>query len=178
MIQPQQKKSRTNLIVAVSLAAAIAVVGAIAIVVSTSRDDQPAAKPPAASSADTKRAAERDAVLAAATDAAEILTTLDAASIEDDLDRWESVATGALLDELKNGRASAAQKLRESGTKTVGTVLSAAVAELDGTKARVLLATSTKVTTANAEPTTKRNRLAMSLEKTPDGWQAAAINTV
>lgn len=178
---PPPKRSRTNLFVVLGLVLVLAVGGVIAVVVSTSGSDTPHRKAgPQASAADTKLATARDAALAAGTKAAETLTTLGADTADKDFDRWESVATGDLLTEIKNTRASATKSARDSGTSATSTVLGAALAELDvdnGT-ARLLVATEQEVTTKDADPTKKRTRLSLSLVSTDDGWKANAINTV
>lgn len=179
--QPPPKRSRTNLFVVIGLVLLLAVGGVVAVVVSAGDADTPHRKPgPQASSADTKLATARDAALADGAKAAETLTTLGADTIDADLDRWESVATGDLLTEIKSTRAAAAKAARDAGTTATSTVLSAALAELDvksGT-ARLLVATEQDVTTKGGEPTKKRTRLSLSLVRTDDGWKAAAITTV
>jgi Mce-associated membrane protein len=87
-------------------------------------------------------AAQREAVLVDARQAAINLNTLDHRNVAAGLDLWEQTSTGMLLDEFRANRAEYEQLLTQARRVTVATVQDAAVAELDaraGT-ARVLVA--------------------------------------
>lgn len=87
------------------------------------------------------------------------------------------MATGALLDELRKNRDTSVQAVTEAKTATTGSVLSAAVAELDteaGT-ARLLAAVAVSVAQDGGEPTEKRVRLELTLTKTDNEWKASAL---
>jgi len=169
----QPRRNRTNLFATLGLVAILVVAGVIAIVV-RSGGDTPPAPTDRSPTAEERTATERDDAIHAGWEAAEILSSLDSATVEADLDRWESVATGRLLDQIRSARAAAVQKAQETPTKAVGTVLAAAAAEFDakaGT-ARLLVVTSVEVSAQSGEPTKKQLRLSMTLTKTADGWKA------
>lgn len=174
---PPPRRNRTVLFVVLGLVALLVAAGVVAVVLATgSEDGTPKAVPATsgASAADVELAAERDAVLDAGTEAAEVLSTLDFENVEEGLDRWESVATGDLLDQITSSRAQAVQQVQEARTKSVGTVRSAAVAELDADRgtARLLLAVTAEVTVAGGEPTYRQTRVSMTMTRTEDGWKA------
>lgn len=176
---PPPRKNRTNLFAVLGIALVLALGGVAAVVVANSREDTP---PPRADrqvpSAEQKVVEARDEAYADGVEATEVLTTLSAADAEADLDRWESVATGELLAEIRDNRPSAVQRVEEAGTSAKGTVLSAALAELDAGKgtARMLVATRQDVTTGG-ETTVKRTRAVLSLVRTDDGWKVEAMRT-
>jgi Mce-associated membrane protein len=178
------KKSRTNLFAVLGIAAVLVVAGVVAIVVTTGRDDgTPTRGKPTASAADTRLAAQRDAAVADGTRIAAVFTTLDYETVDSDLDRWESSATGALLDQLKSGREQSANAVTQARSKSKGTVLSAALAEFDPDKgtARLLAAVDVEIAVdvaAGGQPSRKRQRLSVALERTADGWKASALTTV
>jgi Mce-associated membrane protein len=177
---PQQKKNRTNLFAVLGLVLVLVIGGVAAIIVANSGEDTPPrAAAPEAPSADTKVIEARDEAFADGVAAAEVLSTLSADDAEADLDRWESVATGALLTDIQTSRAAAVQRVRETGSSAKGTVLSAALAELDADRgtAKLLAATRQDVTTGGST-SEKRTRAVLSLVRTDDGWKVEAINNV
>jgi Mce-associated membrane protein len=170
---------RKNLVAALVVAVLLLAGGATAIIALTSHDAETAGQPVATTpeNPDTGVAAERDAAVEDGAQAARILNTLDHTTIEVDLDRWESVATGDLLAELKGNRETATQQATAAGSKATGTVLSAALAEFDPEKGTArLLAAVTIAVDVNGTETTKRTRVSVALEKTAGGWKAAGIN--
>jgi Mce-associated membrane protein len=173
--------NRTNLFAVLGILAVLVAGGVTAIVVNANRDSDTATQQQqtTTANADTRAAAERDAAIKAGTEIAATLTTLDYKTVDQDLDRWESLATGDLLTQLKSNRTQSAQAVTDAQTTSKGTVLSAALAELDRDKgtARMLAAVSVDVT-AGGEPSTKRQRLSVTLTRTPNGWKASAIDTV
>jgi Mce-associated membrane protein len=175
----QPRKNRTNLFAVLGIAAVLVAAGVIAIVVTACRDDSPTQAKPTASAADTRLAAQRDAAVADGTKVAAAFTTLDYETVDADLDRWESFATGVLLDQLKSGREQSADAVTQARSKSKGSVLSAALAEFDADKgtARLLAAVDVEVD-AGGQPSRKRQRLSVTLEKTADGWKASALTTV
>jgi Mce-associated membrane protein len=173
-------KSRTNLFAVLAIALVLVAGGVVAIIVSTSGDDDTAGQStPTASGPQATAAAERDAAIADGTKAAEVFTTIDYTTVEKDLDRWESVSTGDLLTEVRNDRAQSAEAIENAKSQTKGTVRDAALAEFDPAKgtARLLAAIKVDVTTGG-QHSTKNQRQSLTLEKTKDGWKASAITTV
>lgn len=174
------KKSRTNLVAGLAIAALLVVGAVVAIVVTSSGDDSTAAVPgpAAADAAETRAAAARDAALADGCTAVEVFNTLDYRTADEDLDRWESMATGDLLTELRENHDRSRTRIEQARSATTATVLDAALAEFDeaaGT-ARLLAAVSVKVTVDGQAPTEKRTRVTVSLERDGDGWKASALS--
>jgi Mce-associated membrane protein len=166
-----------NLVAALGIALVLVAGGVVAFV--ASGDDTTAGQPTAESSPDTGPTAERDAAVAGGTEAVEVLNTLDYTDVEAGLDRWESVATGDLLTELRNNRQRSAEQITLTQSKTVATVLSAALAEFDASSGTARLLAAMKVdVTVNGQQSTKRNRMSLSLTRTADGWQANAVAVV
>lgn len=180
--QPPPRKNRTNLIAILSVVALLVVGGVVAVVVTATRDGEAGNPRPMSTSArtgdpDAGLAAARDAAVEDGTAAAVTLNSVDAAHIERDLDRWESVTTGALHDEIAGKRAEYLPQLRDAKTTSVAKALAAALAELDeqeGT-ARLLVAVHVEVSPEGKEQVVKRLRLVLDLTRTADGWKAAAI---
>lgn len=162
------------------LVAILVVAGVIAIVVTANRDDAPAKEKPAAASGDSKLAAERDAAIKAGSTVAATFNTLDHTDAEADLARWEALATGDLLTELRGNHDQFVQQVTAARTTSVGKVLAAGLAELDTTNgtARLLVAVSTEVTTAGGEPTKKQLRMSITLKKTKNSWLANAVTQI
>lgn len=170
-----------NLTAALVVAGLLLAGGATAIIALTRRDSGTSAQPATSTtnSADAGHAAERDAAVEAGTEVARAFTTLDHTTIVEDLDRFESLATGDLLVQLKGSRDQVAQNAALQRSKTEGTVLSAALAEFDPATgaARLLAAVSVDVV-VNDQPTTRRERITITLTNTGDGWKANALSVV
>jgi Mce-associated membrane protein len=125
-------------------------------------------------------AAEREAVLVDAKQAAINLNTLDYRNVAPGLDLWEQTSTGTLLDEFRANRAEYEQVVTKAKRVTVATVPDAAVAELDvraGT-ARVLVAVDVEVTPEGQAPVVTRQRLELEMTRTDQGWKASRVAPV
>jgi Mce-associated membrane protein len=122
-------------------------------------------------------AAEREAVLMDARQAAININTLDSRNVPAGLDLWEESATGTLLDDYRANRAEYEQALTQARRSTAATVLDAAVVELDmraGT-ARVLAAVDVEVRPDGEGPVTNRWRLEMEMTRTDQDWKASRV---
>lgn len=172
---------RKNLVAALVVAALLLAGGASAIIALTGRDGGTSTQPPTSTtnSADAALATERDTAVEAGTEVAKAFTTLDHTTIVSDLDHFESLATGDLLVQLKGSRDEVAQNAALQRSKTEGTVLSAALAEFDPAKgtARLLAAVSVDVV-VNDQPTTRRERITITLTSTTGGWKANGLSVV
>jgi Mce-associated membrane protein len=125
-------------------------------------------------------AAEREAALVDARQAAINLNTLDHQNVTNGLDLWEQTSTGTLLDEFRANRAEYEQVVTQARRATVATVPDAAVAELDvraGT-ARVLVAVDVEVRPEGQEPVITRQRLELEMTRTDQGWKASRVAPV
>lgn len=120
------------------------------------------------------RAAERDAVLVAARTHVATLTTMDSGDVAGGLDAWGAATTGMLHDQMTGIDEGSREMLDALGTTSVGRVVDAAVLELDGATATVLVTVEVTVTEtgedAAAEPTVKRNRFAADLREVDGTW--------
>jgi Mce-associated membrane protein len=125
-------------------------------------------------------AAQREAALVDARQAAINLNTLDYRNVAPGLDLWEQTSTGTLLDEFRANRAEYEQVVTQARRVTVATVPDAAVAELDvraGT-ARVLVAVDVEVRPDGQAPVVTRQRLELEMTRTDQGWKASRVAPV
>ena len=176
-------RNRANLYAVLGIVALLVVGAVVAIVVTSSGDDRETGAPTptsTANAAEVRTAAARDAALDDGRAAAVVLNTLDHRSVDDGLDRWESVATGDLLAELARNRDRNASAIRQARSTTSADVLDAALSEFDedeGT-ATLIAAVSVDVTIAGEAPQNKRTRLELALERDGDDWKVSALSTV
>jgi Mce-associated membrane protein len=182
MTYPPPRKSRANLFAIIGIAAVLVVGGVVAIVVVSSGDSgaDRSAPPTTANAADTRVAEERDAALADGETAVEVFNTLDFRQVEADLDRWESVATGELLTEVRDNRERYVTEITDARSASTGTVLDVGLTELDeraGT-ARLIAAVSVEVTVEGQQQAKKRTRVTADLERTGDGWKISGLSTL
>ncbi|RZQ64727.1 hypothetical protein [Amycolatopsis suaedae] len=125
-------------------------------------------------------AAERDAALAAGREQVAVLNSLDHTRVDADIARWLEASTGPLRERLAGTDAATRQAWRDGGTVSKGTVLDAAVSELDdhaGT-ARLLASVEITVAKAGAAPSVDRNRFTAKLTRTDAGWKLSALDQV
>lgn len=179
---PQPSRNRANLIAVLGIVAVLVVGAVVAIVVATSGDDKKDdnhLNENAADPAEVRTATARDDALADGRTAVEALNTLDHRDVEAGLDRWEAVATGDLLTELKDRREASAAIIRQQKTTTTAEILDAALSEFDepaGT-ATLLAAVSVDVVRDGEEPENKRTRLTATLERDGDDWKVSELST-
>jgi len=155
------------------------------LIVSGSRGGKPPARPtPAGSSSSGAQSGvpvgtNRDDSLRAAEEAAVTLNTLDYKSIQPGLDRWEAVAAGPLLDQLKARRSDAASTAEKAKSSSTAKVLVAAVSKIapDASSAEVLALVEVTVTDSKGT-TTKQVREKLGVIQTAAGWKISAISTV
>ncbi len=122
----------------------------------------------------------RDEALRAGREHLAQLTTLDHHDVDAGIQRWLDVSTGSLHEELSGTDESTRTTLRTGGAVSTGTVLDAAISELDqraGT-ARMLASVEITVTKEGEAPATKRNRFVAQLTRTDAGWKLSAIDQV
>lgn len=119
----------------------------------------------------------RDQVLAAGEQAVQNLNTLDHADLGPGLDLWENSTTGALHDQLVQGRAAFTEQVRQARTVTSARILSGAVTELDDRagRATVMVAVRITVQVAQEAPTSKDSRLLGELTRTGPGWKLSGL---
>lgn len=120
---------------------------------------------------------DRDVVLRAGEQGVQNMNTLDYRTVDQDLATWENSSTGALHDELVQGRPQFEAQVRQARTVTTAKVLDAAVTELDDRagKAGMVIALQITVTPETGAPTTKQSRMRAQLERTAHGWKLSAL---
>lgn len=156
---------------ATALVVAIAAVGVLAW-----QAARPAAEAPGA-----VRAAEtRDQVVIAASEAVEVLNTLDHRDVEGGLDAWETVTTGALHEEILAIGAEQADALAEAGVVSSARVVEAAVLDLDATggTAQVIAFTEVTVTPRSGPDAVNRSRYVVELRRVDERWLVEAMTTM
>ncbi|MEV7627923.1 hypothetical protein [Actinoplanes sp. NPDC089786] len=122
----------------------------------------------------------RDEVLRSAEQAIQNLNTLDYRTAESGVDLWAESTTGALHDQLSQGRQNFLTQIKKAKTVTTAKILDGAVTELDDRagKASVIVAIELTVTPATGRATTKRERLAGQLTRTGTIWKLSSIGQV
>lgn len=121
------------------------------------------------------RARDRDAVLAAASDALVALNTIDYREAGPAVDRWIQVTAGELGRTLREDRQAQLDRATANRTEASASVTQAAVAELRGDTARVIAVLDVRLNTNGAPGSSNRSRLNAELTRTPDGWKVDAV---
>jgi Mce-associated membrane protein len=122
----------------------------------------------------------RDQVLAAGRADIAALDSMDYRNPDAGLNRWLGAATGPLHDQLQRDRAHSRQQIVAGRTVAVGTVLAAAVTQVnahDGT-AELIASVSIALTPAGGSATTQRNRYRAALTRTADGWKLSSLTAI
>ncbi|MCV7315667.1 Mce protein [Mycolicibacillus parakoreensis] len=120
--------------------------------------------------------AAQQAALAAATDYAITLTTLDADTIDENYTRALDGATGEFKQAYSLGSAQLRQMLIDNDAAGTGVVVDAAVKDATATRAEVLLFVDQSITNAvRTEPRIDRNRIQMTMELVDGRWLASKV---
>jgi Mce-associated membrane protein len=124
--------------------------------------------------------AARDESLRAAEAAAVVLNTLDHRDVRLGLERWESVATNPLLDELSAKRAETLAAVQKAKTTSTAKVLAAAVSRVaaDNLGTEVLVAVEVTVVDANGDSAVSQIRQKLGMVQTGMGWKVSALTRV
>jgi Mce-associated membrane protein len=125
-------------------------------------------------------AADRDSVLRTGRTQVAELTTLDSHDVDGALRRWLSITTGPLHDQVSATSEATKTTLRSAGTVATGTILDAAVSELDQRAGTAKLLVSVEITTAKpGQPdAAKRNRFVVGLSRDQGDWKLSALDQV
>ncbi|WP_410656773.1 hypothetical protein [Amycolatopsis sp. lyj-112] len=146
------------------------------IKVNPPRPRLPAEKPGAGERA---IAVARDATRDGALRLAGTLLTVDPADLEGSYARYEAASTGELLTQFQQNKATWMTQFRASGAKTSMDPSSiAAVMELVGDRASVLLYATSNVSDAQGAVTKKPLNIVLRMQRLPEGWKASGIETV
>jgi len=132
------------------------------------------AKPPAG---ETGAEAERDSAVRSARNAAEVLTTVDAADVEGTFARWDGVITGTLREQQRAGRQSNRDALTSAGNTTTGRAMAAAATEFDQQAGRATVLVPVETTVVGRDGATQTKQLGFRLTVMRDGadWKADGI---
>ncbi|MEU3764432.1 hypothetical protein AB0E55_05175 [Amycolatopsis keratiniphila] len=121
----------------------------------------------------------RDSARDGALRAAEALLNVNPADPEGTYARYESVSTGQLLTQFQQDKAGRLNQIRSAGTKaSLAPNPATAVMEVVDDKASVLLFATSDVTDAAGQTTKKYLPLVLRLQRLPDGWKAAGVESV
>lgn len=124
-------------------------------------------------------AVARDAARDGALRLAGTLLTVDPADAEGTYARYEAASTGQLLTQYQQNKAKWLAQFRTAGTKASMDPSSiAAVMELVGDRASVLLYATSNVSDAQGAVTKKPLNIVLRLQRVPEGWKASGIETV
>ncbi len=115
--------------------------------------------------------------LAAAQEYALVLTSVDAAALDQKFAAAVDGATGEFKDMYRESSAQLKQVLIDSKAKADGTVIAAAVSSATTDKVEVMLFVDQAVTNAlNPEPRVDRNRIIITMEKVDGRWLASNVD--
>lgn len=119
--------------------------------------------------------AERSVVRTAASDAAELLLSLDAGTGAATLEKLRAMATGDFADQVDTLSSTVAGVLKQGDVSSRGTVTSAGVEKLEDARATVLIAATSLVTNSELpEGELRTFRMAVGLVRTggeSGGWK-------
>jgi len=124
---------------------------------------------------ESRRAADRDAVLAAASDALVTLNTIDYHNPEPDVDKWVQVTTGQLGKTIGGDKQTQVDRAKSSKTVAWASLNQAAVVSVQGDAARVIAVLDVRLSTNDAPAAQNRSRLTADLQRTPQGWKVSGV---
>lgn len=126
------------------------------------------------------QAQERRVVLQQAEQAAINLNTLDYRNAEKGLKLWQESATGPLRTELSKNADQYAKVIGQRKVTTEAEVRGSAVKQLNvaGGSAVVLVGIDVTVNPDKGEQTVKRERLRLTMSRTPQGWKASRVEAI
>jgi Mce-associated membrane protein len=134
----------------------------------------------AANSSSADYAEARDAALRDGQSAIINFNTLDYRDVDRGLQRWEDNSTGALRDEVRQGRQNYATQIVQAKSNTTARVLDAGIVELDerAGKARMIAVVQVTVTIDGQQPTNKQDRYQAELTREGDKWKLNGLGIV
>ncbi|MHA6801352.1 hypothetical protein [Bounagaea algeriensis] len=129
---------------------------------------------------EVQRAQVRDEALQAGQAAVANFNSLDHRKLQQGLDRWEQSSTGALHQEVQQGRQQYAEQIKQRKSITEAKVLDAGLTELDeqSGKARMITVVQVTVRAERQQPSTQRHRYAAQLSRDGEDWKLARISQV
>lgn len=112
----------------------------------------------------------RDSALLAARTYSTSLTTFDARTLDEDVERVRRSSTPEFAQEYDQTIAQLRETVTAEQTVSTGTVVGAGLERLSGDTATVLVAVNQEIVSAGAPPRTEANRLRMVLERREGDW--------
>lgn len=127
-----------------------------------------------------QRAALRDDALEGGRKAVSEFNSMDHRDIQGGLDRWEANSTGALREEVRNGREPFVEQIKQAKTISTAKVLDAGITELDesGKKAKMLAVVEMNVQAEGQQPSGKRHRYQAEITREGDDWKLSRLSLV
>jgi Mce-associated membrane protein len=122
----------------------------------------------------------RDAALQDGQSAIINFNTLDYQDVDRGLQRWEDNSTGALRDEVRQGRLDYATRIVQAKSTTTARILDAGIVELDDRagKARMIAVVQVTVTINGQQPTNKQDRYQAELTREGEKWKLSGLGIV
>lgn len=123
----------------------------------------------------------RDEVLSQGRQAVINFNTLDYKHVQRGLDRWERSSTGALHEQVVQGRKANAARIEKAKTTTEAEILASALTELNtrAGKARMIAVVRVTITPEGKQPTVKRSRYKAELTRVNSGtWKLSSLGPV
>jgi Mce-associated membrane protein len=117
----------------------------------------------------------RDSALQAAQQYTTTLTSFDARTLEEDIERVKGVSAEEFVAEYEQTMAGLREQIASDQTVSVGSVLAVGMERLDGDEATVLVAVNQQITSAGAEPRTEANRVRMTLVRGDGSWLVRSV---
>jgi Mce-associated membrane protein len=128
--------------------------------------------------------AARDGALRAARDLAVTLQSVDPAQPDQGMRAWQAAATGPLLEQLQRDQAKFLEQLKKVPTRSTASVQDAALTEMNpaagtATAIAALDVTQSVVTAGRpSQPTLRKLRVKLTLNRTDAGWKVASSGLV
>jgi Mce-associated membrane protein len=117
----------------------------------------------------------RDSALEAARTYSASLTTYDASTFDEDVERVLRVATGDFREEYASTVEQLRPQIEQQRTVAVGTVVAAGVETLEQDRATVVVAVDQNITTGGQPARTEANRLRMTLVRREGSWRVEGV---
>lgn len=117
----------------------------------------------------------RESALVAARTYATSLTTFDARTLDDDVERVTRASTEQFAQEYAQTIDQLRPTVEADGTVSAGTVVGVGIEELEGDTATVLVAVNQQLDSTAGTPRTEANRLRMVLERRDGRWLIRSV---
>jgi Mce-associated membrane protein len=128
---------------------------------------------------DRRERAEQSRLVEAARQGAINLTTIDHATVDEDIKRILESSTGTFHDDFERRSQSFADVVRKAQSTSKGTVTSAALESRDGSVAQVLVVASVEMSAAGtAEPNPRVWRMRIGVEQSGDDARISDVQFV